>query len=156
MEHQQAPYAVQRPIFDAGQERTRIMAKLTADQKGFLTAQSFGHIATLNKDGSPQVSPVWVDVDGDTVIVNSEEKRLKIQNVKRDPRVSLSIQDPANPYRYLEIRGKVTDIRKEGAFEHIDKMAKKYMGQDKYPYNQPDDVRVLLTIEPKRIVQPMG
>ncbi|HEY8173052.1 MAG TPA: PPOX class F420-dependent oxidoreductase [Dehalococcoidia bacterium] len=132
------------------------MAKLTADQKGFLTAQSFGHIATLNKDGSPQVSPVWVDVDGDTVIVNSEEKRLKIQNVKRDPRVSLSIQDPANPYRYLEIRGKVTDIRKEGAFEHIDKMAKKYMGQDKYPYNQPDDVRVLLTIEPKRIVQPMG
>jgi PPOX class probable F420-dependent enzyme len=132
------------------------MAKLTDEQKQFLTEPSFAHMATINKNGSPQVSPVWVDVEGDNVIVNSEEKRLKIRNVKRDPRVSLSVQDPQNAYRYLEIRGKVTKITPEGAFEHIDKMAQKYMGQEKYPYNRPYDVRVLLTIVPERVVQPMG
>jgi len=132
------------------------VARLTDDQKSLLTAPSFAHIATINADGSPQVSPVWVDVDGDRVLVNSEEKRLKIRNIKRDPRVALSVQDPQNAYRYVEIRGKVTGIRKEGAFEHIDKMAQKYMGRESYPYNKPDDKRVILTIEPERVVQPMG
>lgn len=132
------------------------MATLTPDQKKILKAPAFAHMATINADGSPQVSPVWVDVDGDNVIVNSEEKRLKIRNVERDPRVTLSVQNPENPYSYVEIRGRVTDITEKGASDHIDKMAKKYMDQDKYPYNQPDDVRVLLTIEPERVLQPMG
>jgi PPOX class probable F420-dependent enzyme len=131
-------------------------ASLNDRARKILQDKSFGHLATINKDGSPQVSPVWVDVDGDKVIVNTEETRLKVRNIKRDPRVSLSITDPSNPYSYAEIRGKVTNITREGAFDHIDKLAKKYMGQDKYPLNKPGDQRVILEVEPTRVVVPMG
>ena len=93
---------------------------------------------------------VWVERDGDTVIVNSEEKRLKVRNLKRNPQVSLSIQDTANPYSYIEIRGKVLEVTREGGFEGIDRLGKKYMGVDKYPGNQPGDVRVQIKIEPLR------
>ena len=120
-------------------------AKLLRDTKSFI------HLATVNKDGSPQVSPVWVDFDGTHVVVNSEQKRRKVRNMKRDPRVSLSVQDPANPYHYIEIRGRVASITAEGGAAHIDKLAKKYMGQDKYPGNQPGDVRVIIKIEPEHI-----
>ena len=102
------------------------------------------------KDGSPQVSPVWVDFDCTHVIVNSEQKRLKVRNLRRDSRVSLSIQDAANAYSYIEIRGRVVGITDKGGFDGIDKLAKKYMGLDKYPYNQPSDVRVI-TIVPEHI-----
>ena len=79
-------------------------------QKKYLADKNFGHVVTLNRDGSPQVSPVWVEYDGKHVIVNSEEKRLKVRNLKRDPRVSISIQNAENPYEYIEIRGKVVEI----------------------------------------------
>ena len=125
--------------------------QLTDAQKKFLTGKNFAHVATINKDGSPQVSPVWVDFDGTHVIVNSEQKRLKIRNLKRDPRVSLSIQDGANPYAYVEIRGRVVEITDKGAPEGIDKLAKKYMDLDKYPYNQPSDVRVVVKIVPEHV-----
>lgn len=125
--------------------------QLTDAQKKFLTGKNFAHVATINKDGSPQVSPVWVDFDGTHVIVNSEQKRLKIRNLKRDPRVSLSIQDGANPYSYVEIRGRVVEITDKGAPEGIDKLAKKYMDLDKYPYNQPSDVRVVVKIVPEHV-----
>lgn len=124
---------------------------LTDAQKKFLTDKNFAHVATINKDGSPQVSPVWVDFDGTHVVVNSEQKRLKIRNLKRDPRVSLSVQDAANAYSYIEIRGRVAEITEKGAFEGIDKLAKKYMDLDKYPYNQPSDVRVVIKIVPEHI-----
>ncbi len=125
--------------------------QLTDAQKKFLTDKNFAHIATINKDGSPQVSPVWVDFDGTHIVVNSEKKRLKVRNLKRDPRVSLSIADAANAYSYIEIRGRVVEITDKGGFEGIDKMAKKYMDQDKYPWNKPEDVRVVIKIVPEHI-----
>lgn len=125
--------------------------KLTDKAKALIDAKAFAHVATINKDGSPQVSPVWVERDGDTVIVNSEQKRLKVRNLKRNPAVALSIQDPDNAYSYVEIRGKVVEITPEGGFEGIDRLGKKYMGVDKYPGNQPGDVRVQIRIEPTHI-----
>ena len=101
------------------------------------------------RDGSPQVTPVWCDVEGDQVIFNSAKGRQKDRNVRRDPRVALAIVDPDNPYRYLEIRGKVVEITEQGADAHIDKMAKKYLGADKYPYRQAGEVRVIYKIRPE-------
>jgi PPOX class probable F420-dependent enzyme len=111
--------------------------------------QAFAHVATLMPDGRPQVTPVWVDFDGRHVIINSAKGRVKDRNLRRDPRVALSIQDPENPYRYLEVRGKVVEITEEGADQHIDKMAKKYMGLDRYPGRAPGEVRVLYKIKPE-------
>jgi PPOX class probable F420-dependent enzyme len=113
--------------------------------------QNFALLATANKDGSPQVTPVWIDFDGTYVLVNSEQRRRKTRNVKRNPRVAVTILEPGNPYQYMEIRGRVAEVTTDGAAAHIDKMAKKYLGQDKYPYNQPDDVRVIFKIEPERV-----
>ena len=100
-------------------------------------------------DGRPQVTPVWVDFDGEHVIFNSAKGRQKDRNVRRDPRVSLALIDPENPYRYLEIRGRVVEITEDGASAHIDKMAKKYLGVDKYPYGQPGEVRVIYKVQPE-------
>ena len=128
------------------------MAQLTPEQaKLFTEGQNFGHLATINKDGTPQVTPVWVDFDGTHVLVNTEQKRRKTRNMKRNPSVSLSLQPAENPYTYVEVRGKAVEITPEGGFDHIDKMAKKYLGQDKYPWNKPDDVRVIVKILPEHI-----
>ncbi|MCC6859204.1 MAG: PPOX class F420-dependent oxidoreductase [Bryobacterales bacterium] len=111
--------------------------------------KAFAHLATLMSDGRPQVTPVWCDYDGTHVVVNSAQGRLKDRNMRRDPRVALSILDPDNPYRYLEVRGRVVEITTEGADRHIDKMARKYLGMDRYPNRQPGEVRVLYRIEPQ-------
>ncbi len=116
-----------------------------------LEKQAFGNLGTLMKDGSPQVTPVWVDYDGKFVRFNSAKGRVKDKNVRRDPRVSISLQDPANPYRYLEIRGRVVEITENGADEHINKLSQKYLGKPVYPYNQPGDVRVTYKIEPEKV-----
>jgi PPOX class probable F420-dependent enzyme len=113
--------------------------------------KAFAHLATLNADLTPQVTPVWVDYDGEYVLVNTARGRRKDRNMKRSPAVALSIQDPDNPYRYLEVRGKVAEITEEGADQHIDKMAKKYLGLDRYPNRRPGEVRVLYKIKPERI-----
>lgn len=113
--------------------------------------KAFAHLATLMADGAPQVSPVWVDLDGEDVLVNTERHRLKFRNVERDPRVALSIQDPENPYRYIEVRGRVVETTERGAAEHIDRLARRYMGVERYPNNQPGDVRVILRIRPERV-----
>ena len=115
--------------------------------------KAFAHLATVMPDGSPQVTPVWVDYDGTHVIVNSARGRQKDKNIVRNASVSLSIMDPDNPYRYLEVRGRVADITEEGAEDHIDKMAKKYIGEEKYPWRRPGEVRVLYKIEPRRTSQ---
>jgi PPOX class probable F420-dependent enzyme len=112
--------------------------------------KAFAHLATVMSDGKPQVTPVWVDYDGRHVIINTAEGRLKDKNMQRDGRVALSLADPDNPYRYLEVRGRVIERTKNGADAHIDAMAKKYLGQDKYPFRQPGEVRVLYKIEPER------
>ena len=113
--------------------------------------KAFANLVTLMADGSPQVTPVWVDFDGARVIVNSARGRQKDRNIKRNPSVALAISDPGNPYRYLEVRGRVVEITEDGASEHIDRMAKKYLGVDKYPGRAPGEVRVLYRIEPLRV-----
>ena len=109
--------------------------------------KAFASLGTLMPDGSPQVTPVWCDVEGDLVIINSAKGRQKDRNLRRDPRVSLAIIDPDNPYRYLELRGRVVEITEQGAAAHIDKMAKKYLGVDKYPYKNPNEIRVIYKIQ---------
>jgi PPOX class probable F420-dependent enzyme len=112
--------------------------------------KTFASLGTLMPDGRPQVTPVWCDWDGTHVVVNSAKGRAKDKNMRRDPRVSLALIDPDNSYRYLEIRGRVVEITEDGADAHIDKMAKKYLGQDKYPFRQPGEVRVLYKIAPDK------
>lgn len=112
--------------------------------------KTFAHLATMMSDGSPQVTPVWIDFDGQHVLVNSARGRTKDRNMRRDPRVSLDLQDPDNPYRHISIRGRVAEITENGAEAHIDKMAKKYLNLDNYPYRQAGEVRVLYKIEPER------
>jgi PPOX class probable F420-dependent enzyme len=117
--------------------------------------RAFASLGTLMPDGRPQVTPVWCDFDGEHIIFNSAKGRQKDKNVRRDPRVSLAIIDPENPYRYVEIRGRVVEITEDGASAHIDKMAKKYLGVEKYPYGQPGEVRVIYKIKPEH-TQVMG
>lgn len=117
--------------------------------RDLFTKKAFASLTTLMPDGSPQTTPVWCDTDGEHVIFNSAKGRQKDRNVRRDPRVAMAIIDPDNPYRYLEIRGKVVEISEQGANAHIDKMAKKYLDKDKYPFGQPGEVRVVYKIRPE-------
>ena len=126
-------------------------ATLSEGVKKLFRERNYGHMATLMPDGSPQVSPVWVDMDGDRILVNTAEGRVKPRNVRRDARVAISIHNQENPYSSAFIRGRVVEITHEGADEHIDKLAKKYMGQDTYPYRQPGEQRVILVIEPEHV-----
>jgi PPOX class probable F420-dependent enzyme len=119
--------------------------------RDLFSKRAFASLATLMPDSSAQVTPVWVDLEGDLVIVNTARGRQKDKNMRRDPRVAMAIIDPENPYRYLEIRGRVAEITEEGADAHIDKMAKKYLGADKYPYRQPSETRVIFKIQPERV-----
>lgn len=114
--------------------------------KDLFEKKSFAHLATTMADGSPQVTPVWCDYDGEHVLINSAKGRLKDRNIRRDPRVALSLCDPDNGYRYLEVRGRVVDIVEEGAVTHIDSLAQRYMGKDRYPYHSDADVRVIYKI----------
>lgn len=126
-------------------------AKVPEQFKDLFTKVAFAHLATLMPDGRPQVTPVWVDYDGTYVRVNSAKARVKDKNMRRDKRVALSIQDPANPYRYLAIQGEVVEIMEQGADVHIDALAKKYLGKDRYPFRGPGEVRVIYKIRPERL-----
>ena len=105
------------------------------------------------KDGSPQVTPTWIDIDkdGNIILVNTAEGRLKHKNVSRDPRVAISVADQSNPYNMVSIRGKVIEQITEGADEHTDTLAKKYLGMDKYPYRSANEKRVMLKIKPEKV-----
>jgi len=117
--------------------------------------KAFADLATVMPDGSPQVTPVWFDYTGGVIRVNSAKGRTKTRNMKEGARVALSIMDPDNPYRYLQIRGKVTRVTEEGARAHIDSLAKKYIDKDQYPWSRPGEVRVTFEITPDA-VQTMG
>jgi PPOX class probable F420-dependent enzyme len=119
--------------------------------KDLFEKQAFGNLGTLMQDGSPQITPVWVDYDGKYVRFNSAKGRVKDKNIRRDPRVSISLQDPANPYRYLAVRGKVVEITEKGADDHINKLSQKYLGKPVYPFRQPGEVRVIYKIEPQKV-----
>ena len=119
--------------------------------KDILQKRGYAHLATLMKDGSPQVTPVWYDFDGTHIRINTAKGRLKDKNMRRDKQVALSIQDPDNPYRYLAIRGDIDEITEYGADAHIDSLAKKYLGKDRYPFRAPEEVRVIYKIRPQKV-----
>jgi PPOX class probable F420-dependent enzyme len=115
------------------------------------TKPAFAQLATVNADGTPQVTPVWVDYDGTHVLVNTARGRVKTRNLERNPRVALAISDPENPYRYVGIQGRVVEMTEKGGDAHIDKMAKKYLNKDSYPFRQPGEVRVIVKIAPDKV-----
>lgn len=114
--------------------------------------KNFVFLSSLMKDGSPQVTPTWTDIENGYILINTAIGRIKQQNISRDPRVALAIADQNNPYDMVTIRGKVIEqISGDVAEEHIDKLAKKYIGKDKYPGRSPGEKRVLLKIKPEKI-----
>jgi PPOX class probable F420-dependent enzyme len=125
--------------------------KIPEEFKDLFGKVAYANIATVMPDGSPQVTPVWFDYDGNYLRVNSAKGRVKDKNMRRNKNVALSIQDPENAYRYLAVRGKVDDITEEGADAHIDSLAKKYLGKDKYPFRGPGEVRVIYKIRPEKV-----
>jgi PPOX class probable F420-dependent enzyme len=125
------------------------MAIIPENFLDLLTAKkAFANIATVMKDGSPQVTPVWFDYTDGKIRVNTARGRVKARTLRPGAAIAMAIADPDNPYRYLQVRGRVLNITEEGADAHIDSLAKKYLGQDKYPFRQPGDVRVKCEIEP--------
>lgn len=119
------------------------------DYEDILTKRAFAHIATIGPKGEPQSNPVWVDWDGQYVKFSQTTTRQKYRNVQRDARIALSALDPEQPYRYLEIRGKVVRVDDDPDNAFINKLAKKYMDADEYPYHQPGDERIILYVEPE-------
>jgi len=116
-----------------------------------LTGKNFAFVATLMKDGSPQITPTWIDFDGKSILINTAEGRVKQKNVSRDPHVAISIVDQNNPYNMVTIRGKVIEQTLNGADDHIDKLAKRYLGVDKYPFRSQNEKRVILKVQPEKV-----
>jgi PPOX class probable F420-dependent enzyme len=127
------------------------MAAIPDEAKHLFENKDFAHIATLNADGSPQNSAVWITLDGDLVTFNTAEGRLKTKNVARDGRVAISITNQENPYENLIIQGKVVELAHDGADDDIDALAKRYLGADSYPFRQDGEVRVIVKIEPEKV-----
>ncbi|GAA4581509.1 PPOX class F420-dependent oxidoreductase [Planotetraspora phitsanulokensis] len=126
--------------------------KLSEEVLELLRRPSVCHLATLMADGSPQLTQTWVDTDGEHVLINSVQTHVKTRNIERDPRVALTVSDPDDPSRYVQVRGRVLEVTTDGAAEHIDALAKKYLGKP-YPwYGGRDQVRVIFVIEPERVV----
>lgn len=129
------------------------LAELSERAKKLLNGKNFAFVATLNKDGSPQLTPTWVDTDGANVLVNTAIGRQKSKNVTRDPRVTVGVFDSSNPYEYVSISGKVTKkVTGKAADDHIDKLAMKYTGASKYARRDPNEKRVILVIRPTKSV----
>jgi PPOX class probable F420-dependent enzyme len=128
------------------------MTAIPDEVRARLEAVNFWHLATLNPDGSPQVTPMWVHVQGDHVVLNTAIGRVKHRNLLRDPRLSLAMTDPDNPYSQTEIRGRVAQwIEGDEGEAGIDQLAKKYIGKDVYPWRAPGERRVKILVEPTQI-----
>jgi PPOX class probable F420-dependent enzyme len=126
-------------------------SKIEGRSEELLRAKHFCNVATLRQDGSIHGVPVWVDVKDGRPVINTAEGRVWPNNLARDPRVTMTVQNLENPHEYVEIRGRVAERTTEGADEHIDAMAKKYLGQDTYPYRQPGEVRLMISVEPQHV-----
>ena len=127
------------------------MAAIPEQYRDLFQKKAFAHLATINADGSPQVTPVWVDFDGTHIRFNTAKGRVKERNVRRAPKVALAIMDPDNPYRYLRVAGRVVDVTEQGADQHIDALAQTYLGKERYPFRQPGEVRMLYKILPEKV-----
>ncbi len=125
------------------------MTKIPESHADILKKKSFAHVATVDENGSPQVTPVWVEYDGEYVLIDSAKGRKKDRNMRERPHVAVSIQDPDNPYRYVGLQGVVDEITEDGAVELIHKLSHKYNGQD-YPLSR-DEVRVVYKIKPTNV-----
>ena len=125
------------------------MAQIPATHRDILEKRAFAHVATVDADGQPQVTPVWVEYDGEHVLINSAKGRKKDRNLRARPDVALSVQDPDNGYRYVGVQGKIVEITEAGGYDHINKLSHKYTGND-YPKN-PGEVRVIYKIEPLNV-----
>lgn len=130
-------------VLEVGQQLKQFEDLLSGDTK------AFAHVATVGPDGAPQNNPVWFDWDGEHLRFSQTTTRQKIRNLEREPRLAISILDPDNGYRYLEIRGRVIRVDPDPDKAFIDKMAQKYLGQEKYPWNRPGDERVIVVVEPQ-------
>lgn len=127
-------------------------ASIPERYKDLLTSKpALAHLGTLMRDGRPQVTPIWFSFDGQRIGLNSARGRVKDRNMRERPQVALSIVDPDNAYRYIQIMGTVTEITEEGGDAHIDVLARKYLGKDRYPWRQPGEVRVIYWVTPERI-----
>ncbi|AUY51119.1 PPOX class F420-dependent oxidoreductase [Streptomyces sp. CB01881] len=126
-------------------------AHLSDRAKALIDGKSFAVVSTLQPDGSPQSSVVWVKRDGEDILFSTVEGRRKHLNLVKDPRISLVVNPPESPYTYLEVRGEVT-LTREGGRELIDELADKYRGEKVYNYDGPDDVRVVVRITPRKVV----
>ncbi|HSC34070.1 MAG TPA: PPOX class F420-dependent oxidoreductase [Thermodesulfobacteriota bacterium] len=113
--------------------------------------KNFASLATLMSDGSPQVSVTWVDSDGEYILINTAEGRVKAENMRRDARVAVSVTDSGNPYRQAMVRGRVEGDTYEGAEEHINRMARKYLKLDTYPRTRKNEKRVIFRIKPEKV-----
>ncbi|MHA1200048.1 MAG: PPOX class F420-dependent oxidoreductase [Candidatus Heimdallarchaeaceae archaeon] len=127
-----------------------IELKIPEKNEDLLFGKNFAHVATINPDGSPQVTPMWVDYDKDKneILVNTAEGRKKTRNMKVGSKVALSIPDSSNSYRYMGIQGEITEVTTEGALDHINSLALKYMGKERYPLPE-GEIRVLVRIKPE-------
>ncbi|WP_265110264.1 PPOX class F420-dependent oxidoreductase [Halosolutus halophilus] len=128
------------------------MASIPDDFQDLFEKETFAHVSTLLPDGAPHVTPVWIDYDADAdrLLVNTERDRRKEKNARNDPRVAVSMTDPDNPYRMLSVTGEVDELTTEGAREHIDELAQRYMGEEEYP-NPIETERVIISIRPETV-----
>ncbi|HEY7355657.1 MAG TPA: PPOX class F420-dependent oxidoreductase [Ktedonobacterales bacterium] len=127
------------------------MIELSPELQRFLQKRLVCFLATIMPDGSPQMTQTWVDTDGTHILINSVDGHQKVRNVQRDPRVTLSILDPAHWEHGTTIRGRVVEITTDGAAQHFKQLVQRYLGQEEYPYGRPGQVRVLLKIAPEKI-----
>jgi len=125
---------------------------LSASARALLARPVLASLATIAADGSPQITPLWIDVEGDDLVVNTSQGRAKARNMERNPKVAVCVVDPDDPFNIVAVHGTVTEITTEGADDHIDALAKKYMGVDTYPMRQEGEVRVKIKIHPDKIV----
>ena len=126
------------------------MATLTDKQAALFRGANFGNVATIRDDGTPHVTPIWVDYDDGGVLFNTAVGRAKERHLRRDPRLSIGVFDAQNPYEWVEVTG-TAEFVEDGAHAHIDNLAKKYLGVDTYPYRTPEEVRVIVRVQPTRV-----
>jgi PPOX class probable F420-dependent enzyme len=127
------------------------MAAIPDEAKHLFEGKNFAHVATINPDGSPQVSAVWIGLDGDLITFNTAEGRVKPKNLRANPDVAISIAGQENPYENLIVQGKVVELTHDGADDDIDALAKRYLDADSYPFRQPGEERVIVKIAPEKV-----
>ncbi len=125
--------------------------QITEPMSKLFRGKNFAFVSTLMEDGSPQVTPTWVDIENGNIIVNTAEGRVKHKNISRDPRIAICVIDQNNPYHMVTVRGRVVEQTNEGADRHVDKLTKKYLGVDKYPLRSPNEKRIIIKIKPERV-----